>query len=429
MTTTRHSDGLRRSVSRPRWHAWCCLLICGVASACVSGHALDAGLDASVNLDAKTTDDGSMDSSPADVGADTTTPSYDAAISDALTDDAANADGMWRDARTDADADVGPPRTPTPACGMDLNIDNGQLTARLGTPLPLAQDVSGDLADPGPYARASSELMIPVTASSRDYADQRVTIVAGNLPATAYLPTGSGPFPLVILLPGFQSNRTLYTTFADHFASWGMIAVGLDTRSDALMASHDKEALEVSLSIDWLLTESAFKERIDATKIAVAGHSKGGKVAFFTSVLDPRVDIVVGWDPVNSGGGPCAFDANCNRLPVAPNCSVMQSGLEHLMSAESLVIGAPPDAFLNPDAQHNCVHFYRGAPSPAWLAVLNVGHAAWAANNDAPEIRLTKRAHIALLLSRFYASSGLDAVLPGGAMLESDPLVARHERK
>jgi len=60
---------------------------------------------------------------------------------------------------------------------------------------------------------------------------------------------------------------------------------------------------------------------------------------------------------------------------------------------------------------------------------LDVGHVAWAANNDAEDIRLTKRIQLALLLTRFYGATGLDANLPGGSALNGNALVTTHTRK
>jgi hypothetical protein len=177
-------------------------------------------------------------------------------------------------------------------------------------------------------------------------------------------------------------------------------------------------------------SDSAFKQRIDATKIAVAGHSKGGKLAFFASALDARIDLVIGWDPVNGGGGPCEFDSNCNAMPVAPNCAVMAHGIQHYMRAESLVSGEPPDPDLNPEASQNCVHFYRGAPSPAALILLATGHAAWTMGANAPDVfRIAKATQLALLLQRFRNATGLDDYLPESAKLAADALIKQQASK
>ena len=145
-------------------------------------------------------------------------------------------------------------------------------------------------------------------------------------------------------------------------------------------------------------------------KIAVAGHSKGGKVSFFTAVIDDRVDLAIGWDPSNSGGPPCFIGnvvpgLSCNALPAAPNCMIESPGNLHFMQAESLVLGEPRDNAVNPDKHHNSVHFYRGAPSPASLVLFNAGHVAplpmevlgLSIAGDATVIKWNKAVHMALL--------------------------------
>jgi dienelactone hydrolase len=258
----------------------------------------------------------------------------------------------------------------------------------------------------------------------------QIVVRAGRISGTAWVPQGSAVHELVVMLPGFATSHSAYTAYAEHLASHGFVVVGVDTRSNLLMSSHDTEAVEVVRTLDWLLEDSPFKQRIDATKVAVAGHSKGGKLAFFAAALDARIDVVIGWDPVNGGGGPCAFDPNCNAMPVAPNCAVMAQGIEQYMRAESLVIGAPPDPDLNPEASQNCVHFYRGAPSPAALIVLATSHAAWSAGANEPDVfRITKAATLARLLQRFRNVAGLDDYLPESAKLAADVRIEQQSRK
>jgi dienelactone hydrolase len=320
-------------------------------------------------------------------------------------------------------------RQAAPACGSDLDVRNGTVALALGE-LPPAAAFSSAPADNGAFAFSTQAIEVELREESFAGAGLQIKLSVGRIAGRAWLPQDSNAHELVLVLPGFATSYTSYTAYAEHLASHGFVVVGIDTRSNLLMSSHDTEALEVVRTLDWLLQDSPFKQRIDASKIAVAGHSKGGKVAFFASALDPRIDLVIGWDPVNGGGGPCAFDPNCNAMPVAPNCAVMAQGIEQYMHAESLVIGAPPDPDLNPEASQNCVEFYRGAPSPAALIVLATGHAAWAQGADAPDVfRITKAAHLARLLQRFRNATGLDDYLPNSAKLAADALVQQQALK
>jgi dienelactone hydrolase len=321
------------------------------------------------------------------------------------------------------------PPTAAPACGDDLDIRNGEVVPALGE-RPAAAPFSGELADSGGFTFEKQAIAVELSDETYDGAGMQIALSAGRISGAAWLPRDAARHELVLVLPGFATSYTAYTAYAEHLASHGFIVVGIDTRSNLLMSSHDTEAVEVVRTLDWLLDASPFREQVDATKIAVAGHSKGGKVAFFAAALDARIDLVIGWDPVNGGGGPCAFDPNCNAMPVAPNCAVMAQGIEQYMRAESLVIGAPPDPDLNPEASQNCVEFYRGAPSPAALIVLATGHAAWTAGADEPDVfRITKAAHLARLLQRFRNVTGLEDYLPGGARLTAEALVKQQASK
>ena len=50
--------------------------------------------------------------------------------------------------------------------------------------------------------------------------------------------------------------------------------------------------------IDWALARP--RSRFRPTKLALAGHSLGGKITVLAATLDPRVTAVVAWDPVDS---------------------------------------------------------------------------------------------------------------------------------
>ncbi|MBM4362920.1 MAG: hypothetical protein FJ104_09590 [Deltaproteobacteria bacterium] len=323
------------------------------------------------------------------------------------------------------------PPDPLPAapCGDDLDVVTGRVVPDLGV-LPAPAPFTGDPAEDGPEPFTAQVLSVPLVAETYVALGLSIQIAAGALPGAGHVPNGAGPYPLVIVLPGFGATQSSYAPYAAHLASHGFVVVSIDTRTNTLFAEHDREAVEVVRTIDWALEGSPFAAKIDRTKVAAMGHSKGGKVAFFAGALDARIDLIVGWDPVNSGGGPCAFDANCNRLPVAPNCPADQSGAQYLSRAETLVIGAPPDAAFNPDPHHNAVHFYRGASSPASLVLLRAAHADWAFGaSQAAVFRLTKAVHTARLLSRMKARTGLEAYLPEGPTLKADPLVLEARAK
>jgi predicted dienelactone hydrolase len=268
-------------------------------------------------------------------------------------------------------------------------------------------EVDGDPNEPGAYDVWRSDAVIPNPDASRSALD-----------ATFYAPSqdgGStvapGRFALVILMHGFVLTHQAYEGMSLHMASHGFVVLGM-TLPFSLTSAHDKNADEAVAAIDFALSESApeaLRTHIDAEKIAAAGHSLGGKIAFYAAALDARIDLVIAWDPSNAGGPPCFIDAMaCNDFPVAPNCLVMQPGIVHLLRAETLVFRAAADG-ANPEPAHNAIHFFRGAPAPATVIDFDadVQHGDWA-NANAAVLPRTRRVQLAFLRQRFYQHAGLD---------------------
>jgi pimeloyl-ACP methyl ester carboxylesterase len=361
------------------------------------------------------------------------------ALRDSGGDDAAS---RAQDGEVEGSSQLPAPVADVP-CGTDLSFAAGKVTPSLGT---ITGEVSGrDPAALGPYKVLERPVTIPIDDSKLNAAGYEIAVAAGELSGTLYAPSQDGStiatdrrFPLLLGAAGFQATYPDYKGFWTHFASHGIAVLGVTTRGSSSEALHDKEALETSLAARWATERSDFRDAIDADKLALAGHSKGGKVAFFAAAIDPRVDLVFGWDPSNAGGPPCGvaelIGAECQAKPVAPNCGALTAkipkpeGVLQYMHAESFVFGVPPDSLFNPDADHNALNFYRGAPSPASLVYFDGGHAAWIDSGlagvfgNADIIRITKTVQTAKLLTVFYGARDLSMYLPGGAYLTSVPV-------
>jgi dienelactone hydrolase len=67
---------------------------------------------------------------------------------------------------------------------------------------------------------------------------------------------------------------------------------------DYTSGNHQAKAAEIGDLVDWAIAELG--SRVDAAKIATAGHSLGGKVSINAAILDARIRAVVGWDPVDA---------------------------------------------------------------------------------------------------------------------------------
>ena len=232
-----------------------------------------------------------------------------------------------------------------------------------------------------------------------------------------------GPFELVILMPGFGATYTLYGLYAMHLASHGSIVIGMNFRlPGGFDGMHDYLARQTLYVLDYALGETEpLSGHVDGSMIATAGHSLGGKIAFYAASLDPRITVVMAMDPSNGGGPPCFIsDEWCNAYPVAPNILTGATGLLDQVDAASLILRAEPDPF-NPDPQSNAEHFFHGIDgegshavrSPAlYFDMGSAGHASWLFLGNVQVPRITGRTMVAWLKTHFHGES-LEAYFTG----------------
>ncbi|MEZ5412149.1 MAG: hypothetical protein R2761_29200 [Acidimicrobiales bacterium] len=107
-----------------------------------------------------------------------------------------------------------------------------------------------------------------------------------------------GPYPLVVLSPGFAVNATAYGWLAEHLASYGPVVVGVDHRERLdpgrlWRATVDRPG-DVTAAIDAVEREAgeggALDGLVDATATAVIGHSYGGYTALAAAGARIRPD-------------------------------------------------------------------------------------------------------------------------------------------
>jgi dienelactone hydrolase len=139
--------------------------------------------------------------------------------------------------------------------------------------------------------------------------------------ALAPLALSDRPWPVVILSPGYGAPRAAYTGLATRLASRGFVVVALDhpyesgvtelpdgqvvgtqeillpgerNRLPYMARQQDVRVADVRFVIDQLAHPESLSPplrggRIDASKVAVIGHSFGGAAAIAASTEDPRV--------------------------------------------------------------------------------------------------------------------------------------------
>ncbi len=204
----------------------------------------------------------------------------------------------------------------------------------------------------------------------------------------------SQPMPLVIVLPGFMATYSLYETMINHLVSWGYFVVGLNFKNPG---NHKQNALQVQETIAWLTSpDNPLHRHIDKQRIAVAGHSLGGKIAVYASSGDhntkypelnfpgdPLIKVIIGWDPVDAGGPPCPIrngdrPGDCRGYALLPE-SIKAS------TAKILVMGgqtSEPEGFTCTPRGRTHQAFFSSANAPArHIDFPNAGHGDWIDHN------------------------------------------------
>ncbi len=183
------------------------------------------------------------------------------------------------------------------------------------------------------------------------------TVSRGNrkTPIVVHLPTGLGAAPMIVFVPGASLNTAMYLPTIERLASHGFVVVRADPSFSAFPATeHAVMMADVKAVIDWVLVQSALAGRIDSTRIAVAGHSLGAKLAIMTAFSDPRVKAVFGIDPVNA-----------QAPDVVPD---QVSGLALPMGFAGETIDATGTLMACAPASGNYTTFYEAATSATWSA-------------------------------------------------------------
>jgi predicted dienelactone hydrolase len=131
-----------------------------------------------------------------------------------------------------------------------------------------------------PYERGPAPTESSIQASRGPFAISETTV--STLSATGfgggdiYYPTttGSGTFGAVAIAPGYTASRSSLAWLGPRLASQGFVVFNIDTLSRGDQpASRGRQLLA---ALDYLTERSSVRDRIDADRLAVMGHSMGG---------------------------------------------------------------------------------------------------------------------------------------------------------
>jgi len=142
-----------------------------------------------------------------------------------------------------------------------------------------------------------------------------------NVTVYTYVPEASGTYPAVIFGHGFMLSPDLYASYGAHLASWGFVVLMPDYPGNMFSPTDHRTLKEYGIGlIDWLEGEpGSLAGKVEIGKIAMTGHSLGGKVAMMVATEDSRVKAVFGIDAVDAtGGGPMGGGPTPENPSVTP---------------------------------------------------------------------------------------------------------------
>lgn len=152
--------------------------------------------------------------------------------------------------------------------------------------------------------------------STVEYVKSRISYRSNGLKisGTLIVPTGEGPFPVIVTNHGFIDPR-VYTNGRGlkregiAFAKAGFAVLHSDYRGHALSDPNPDTSLVYDASIGYTMDvvnavyalQAANIPRIDTTRIAMLGHSMGGGIALNIATMFPElVDVYVLYAPVHA---------------------------------------------------------------------------------------------------------------------------------
>ena len=229
-------------------------------------------------------------------------------------------------------------------------------TLALTTPSLLGGAVAGAVG----YARGPNPTPELFQSASGPYGVAKVAVANSATPnfgaATIYSPTtltsdwpATGTFGGVAIVPGFTGTQAAVAWLGPRLASHGFVVITLDTNSP--FDQPAARGVQLRAALTYLTGSSSAKTQVDASRLAVMGHSMGGGGALEAAKSNPALKATIGLMPWHT-------DRTWPEVASA-----------------SLLVGAERDTTA-PVASH-AVPFYTGmtkAPEKVYLELNEAGH-------------------------------------------------------
>ena len=208
-----------------------------------------------------------------------------------------------------------------------------------------------------PFERGPAPTTAGIEAARGSFAVSQTSVsartVSGFGGGDIYYPTSTsaGTFGAVAIAPGYTASRSSMAWLAPRLASQGFVVFNIDTltRSDQ-PASRGRQLLA---ALDYLTRSSSVRTRVDATRLAVVGHSMGGGGTLEAADSRPSLQAAIPLTPWN-------LDKSWGQLQVP-----------------TLVVGAENDSVAS--VSSHAIPFYNSLSAnldKAYLELNNASHFA-----------------------------------------------------
>jgi predicted dienelactone hydrolase len=155
-----------------------------------------------------------------------------------------------------------------------------------------------------PYERGPDPTETSIEASRGSFAVSQTSVsrlaANGFGGGTIYYPTSTaeGTFGAVAISPGFTATQSSISWLGPRLASQGFVVITIDTLSTLDQPASRGDQLLAALS--YLTNSSSVRSRIDATRLAVAGHSMGGGGSLEAAQDRPSLQAAIPLAPWNT---------------------------------------------------------------------------------------------------------------------------------
>jgi len=206
-----------------------------------------------------------------------------------------------------------------------------------------------------PYERGPAPTSASVEAARGTFAVTQVTVPVqtGFGGGTIYTPTSDLTFGAIAVSPGFLAPQSAIAHFGPRLASYGFVVITIDTLSG--WDDPDSRGRQLLAALDYVVVHNT---HVDASRLAVMGHSMGGGGTLRAAATRPALQAAV---------------------PLAP-WSVTKNW--STIKVPTMVLGGQDDA-VAPESQH-ALPFYdsmTAAPEKAFLELRGGNHSDPASDN------------------------------------------------